>query len=140
MLLPSIFRDGFFDDFMDFPPISGGRRESTLMKSDVKDSGDHYELQIDLPGFKKEDVKMQLKEGVLSIEASTQNEKEDKDDDGKYLRRERFQGTCTRQFYLGDDVKMEDISAKFEDGVLKVDIKKPEEKPQIEENNYIAIE
>lgn len=141
MLLPSVFRDGFFDDdFMDFPPVARGQRESTLMKSDVRDAGDHFELDIDLPGFKKEDVKIQLKDGVLEIEATTSGKKDDKKKDGKYIRRERFQGTCTRQFYVGEETKMEDIRARFDNGVLKIDVAKPESKPQVKESRYITIE
>ena len=87
MMLPSIFRNGFFndfDDFMDWPTVS---KDSTLMKSDVKDAGDHYELMMDLPGFSKEDVKLQLKNGVLSFEATTSKNNDQKDENGKYLRR-----------------------------------------------------
>lgn len=142
MLFPSVFGNNFFDDFddfMDFPTI---RKTSTgsLMKSDVKDAGDHFELEMDLPGFKKEDVKLQLQDGVLQVEASTKTENNEKDDNGKYIRRERFQGTCTRSFYVGENLTEEDIKAKFTDGVLTVTVPKKEEKPQIEEKKYIAIE
>lgn len=140
MMLPSIFRNGFFDDFddfMDWPTVS---TDTTLMKSDVKDAGDHYELMMDLPGFKKEDVKLQLKNGVLSFEATTNKNNDEKDENGKYLRRERFQGTCSRSFYVGKDVKEEDIKAKFENGVLTVCVPKKEDKPEAEENHLIQIE
>ncbi len=141
MLLPSVFNDRFFnDDFMDFPALRPGRHENTLMKSDVKDMGDHFELHMDLPGFDKEDVKIQLKDGSLSVEATTNTESEEKDENGKFLRRERFQGTCTRSFYVGEDVKPEDIKAKFEKGVLRLDIPKETPKPEVEENHFIAIE
>ena len=110
------------------------------MKSDVKDAGDHFELSMDLPGFSKDDVKMQLKDGVLNIEATTKTEKDEKDEKGKYIRRERFQGTCTRSFYVGENLTDEDIKARFVDGVLTVCVPKKEDKPQIEENKYIAIE
>lgn len=141
MLLPSIFRDSFFkDDFMDFPAIRGNRVENTLMKSDVKDAGDHFQLHMDLPGFDKEDVKIQLKDGTLSIEATTVTDKEDKDEEGSFIRRERFQGTCTRSFYIGEGIKQEDIKAKFDKGVLEISIPKEPEKPAIEEPKYIAIE
>lgn len=137
MMLPSIFRNGFFDDFMDWPTVS---TDTTLMKSDVKDAGDHYELMMDLPGFKKEDVKLQLKNGVLSFEATTNKNNDEKDDNGKYLRRERFQGTCSRSFYVGKDVKEEDIKAKFDNGVLTVCVPKKEDKPEVEDNHLIQIE
>jgi HSP20 family protein len=140
MMLPSIFRNGFFDDFddfMDWPTVS---TDTTLMKSDVKDAGDHYELMMDLPGFKKEDVKLQLKNGVLSFEATTNKNNDEKDENGKYLRRERFQGTCSRSFYVGKNITENDIKAKFDNGVLTVCIPKPEQKPEVEQNHYIQIE
>ena len=110
------------------------------MKSDVKDAGDHYELHMDLPGFNKDNVKIQLKEGVLNVEASTVTNNDEKADDGTYLRRERFQGTCTRSFYVGEAVRPEDIKAKFDNGVLTVTVPKEQPKPQLDENSYIAIE
>ena len=142
MLLPSIFGERFFDDdddFMDFPPFRG-HVENALMKSDVKDSGDHFELDMDLPGFNKEDVKIQLKEGVLTVEATTSKSNDEKDDDGKYIRRERFQGSCTRSFFVGKNVEQDDIKARFDKGVLKISVPKDNPKPEIEENKYIAIE
>ena len=141
MLFPSIFRDGFFDDeFMDFPPMNQAGRDNSLMKSDVKELDDRFELYMDLPGFKKEDVKIKLKDGYLNIEASTFQETDDKDSEGKFIRRERFQGTCSRNFFVGKAIQQEDIKAKFDQGVLQIDIPKIEKKPEIEENKYIAIE
>ena len=141
MLLPSVFNDRFFnDDFMDFPAFRGNHVENTLMKSDVKEVGDHYELHMDLPGFDKENVKIQLKDGTLTIEATTNTSNDEKDENGAYIRRERFQGTCTRSFYIGENVEKEDIKARFDKGVLMVSIPKETERPQIEENHYIAIE
>lgn len=138
MLLPSIFGERLFDDFMDFP--FRGRMENQMMKTDIKDAGDHFELMMDMPGFKKEDVKAQLKDGMLTIEANTTMSNDEQDDNGKYIRRERFTGSCSRSFYVGDNVTQEDIKAKFEDGILKICVPKVEDKPQIEENKYIAIE
>lgn len=142
MLFPSVFRNNFFDDFNDFMDFPTVTRKSTgsLMKSDVKDAGDHFELDMDLPGFKKEDVKIQLKDGVLKVSATTKTENDQKDENGKYIRRERFQGTCERSFYVGENLTEEDIKAKFLDGVLKVNVPKIEVKPQIEQEKYIAIE
>ena len=141
MLFPSVIRNNFFDDFTDFmgfPTVT--QKSADLMKSDVKDAGDHFELDMDLPGFKKEDVKLQLKDGVLKVSATTKTETDEKDADGKFIRRERFQGTCERSFYVGENLAEEDIKAKFADGVLKVNVPKIEAKPQIEEEKYIAIE
>ena len=143
MLFPSVFRNNFFDDFndfMDFPVSTLPKSTNALMKSDVKDAGDHFELDMDLPGFKKEDVKLQLKDGVLKVSATTKTETDEKDADGKYIRRERFQGTCERSFYVGENLTEEDIKAKFTDGVLRVNVPKKEALPVVEEEKYIAIE
>ena len=140
MLFPSVFRDNLFNDFddiMDWPTVS---TDPTLMKSDVKDAGDHYELTMDLPGFSKDDVKLQLKDGVLNFEATTNKSNDEKDKDGKYLRRERFQGTCSRSFYVGKDVSEDDIKAKFYNGVLTVCVPKKEAKPEVEDSHLIQIE
>jgi HSP20 family protein len=140
MLFPSVFRDNLFNDFndiMDWPTVS---TDPTLMKSDVKDAGDHYKLTMDLPGFSKDNVKLQLKDGVLNFQASTSKSNDEKDEDGKYLRRERFQGSCSRSFYVGKDVKEEDIKAKFDNGVLTVCVPKKEDKPEVEDNHLIQIE
>jgi HSP20 family molecular chaperone IbpA len=141
MLLPSIFGDRFFDDddFMNVPAFRS-QWDGSLMKSDVKDMGDHFELDMDLPGFEKEDVKLQLKKGTLVVEANTNSSNDEKDENGKYIRRERFQGTCTRSFFVGDKIEQDDIKAKFDKGVLKISVPKESTKPEIEENNYIAIE
>lgn len=140
MLFPSVFRDNLFNDFddiMDWPTVS---TDPTLMKSDVKDAGDHYELTMDLPGFSKDDVKLHLKDGVLNFEATTNKSNDEKDKDGKYLRRERFQGTCSRSFYVGKDVSEDDIKAKFDNGVLTVCVPKKEAKPEVEDSHLIQIE
>lgn len=140
MLLPSIFGDNLFDDFMD-DMFSVDRMPvktmPSIMKTDIKETEDQYVLAIDLPGFKKEDVKIHLKDGYLNVTASSQNEEEDKD--GKYLRRERYTGSMTRSFYVGEDLTEEDVKAKFGNGVLTLAL--PKEAPKkIEEPKYIAIE
>lgn len=110
------------------------------MKTDIKDTDTGYELTMNLPGVKKEDVKAELKDGYLTIGAVVNQNKDEKDSSGKYIRRERYCGSCSRSFYVGDEVTQEDIKAKFEDGTLKISIPKKEEKPAVEENKYIAIE
>lgn len=151
MLLPSantlnsIFGESLFDDFFeDFarPARSAARYNTSagIMRTDVKESDAGYELDIDLPGCKKENVKAELKNGYLTINAETNQNNDQKDENGKYIRRERYYGTCSRSFYVGEDVTQEDIKAKFEDGILKVSIPKKEEKPVIEESKYIPIE
>jgi HSP20 family molecular chaperone IbpA len=97
-----------------------------------------YELEIELPGYKKEDVQAELKDGKLIITATNNAENEEKE--GKFIRRERFWGTCNRSFYVGEEVKQQDIKAKFEDGILKLFVPKKEEVPQVETNNFINIE
>ena len=140
MLLPSIFGDNLFDDFMDDMftvdrmPV---KTMPSIMKTDIKETEDQYVLAIDLPGFKKEDVKIHLKDGYLNVSASSQNEEEEKD--GKYLRRERYTGSMTRSFYVGEELTEEDVKAKFGNGVLTLAL--PKEAPKkIEEPKYIAIE
>ena len=138
MLMPSIFGENLFDDFMDFP--FGGKKINTMMKTDIRDTDSSYELDIDMPGFKKEDIKAQLKDGYLTISASTSSNNDEQDKDGRYIRRERYAGSCSRSFYVGEGVKEEDIRAKFDNGILKLSIPKVENKPQVEEQKYIAIE
>ena len=136
--MPSIFGENLFDDLMDFP--FGGKKFNTMMKTDIRDTDGSYELDIDMPGFKKEDIKAQLKDGYLTISAATSANNDEQDKEGRYIRRERYAGSCSRSFYVGEGVKEEDIKAKFENGILKLSIPKVENKPQVEEKKYIAIE
>ena len=141
----SIFGESLFDDFFDDsarPMRMTSRFNSTngIMRTDVKESDAGYELDIDLPGCKKENVKAELKNGYLTINAETSQNNDQKDENGKYIRRERYYGTCSRSFYVGEEVQQEDIKARFEDGILKVSVPKKEAKPVIEESKYIQIE
>lgn len=146
MLMPSIFGeslvDEFFDDFA--RPVRNAVRYSAptanMMRTDVKETETGYELDIDFPGYKKEDVKAELKDGYLIINAATDHSNEEKDTDGRYIRRERYYGTCSRSFYVGENIEQTDIKAKFEDGTLKVFVPKKEQRPAVEESKYIAIE
>lgn len=113
-------------------------QRSATMKTDVKELDDSYELAIDLPGVNKEDVSAELKDGYLVVNATQNSEKNENDADGKYIFRERHCGTTTRSFYVGKQVKQEDIKAKFENGILKLVV--PKEQPAVEASNYIAIE
>lgn len=148
MLMPSIFGENLFDDWMDFPferEFFGGRNplygkhEKNLMKTDVRETEGTYELDIDLPGFKKENVQAELKDGYLTISASKGLDKDEKDKEGRYIRQERYSGTCQRCFYVGEAVTQDEIHAKFEDGILKLSIPKKDAKA-VEEKKYIAIE
>ena len=147
MLLPSIFGESLLDDWMDFPKMDFGdvdrklygKRAAQVMKTDVHEHDDKYELDIDLPGFKKDEIKLALENGYLSVSASKGLDKEKKDKKGKVIRQERYSGSMQRSFYVGEAVTKEDVKAKYEDGVLKLIIPKndPEKLP---EKQYIAIE
>ena len=148
MLMRSIFGENLFDDWMDFPfereffgrrnPLYG-KNEKNLMKTDVKEVENGYEVAMDLPGFKKEDISAKLENGYLTITASKGLDKDEKNEEGKYIRRERYSGSCSRSFYVGDGVTEEDIKARFEDGILKLDIPKKDAE-KIEQKKYISIE
>ena len=149
MMMPSIFGENLFDDFMnDFPfekhffgernPLYG-KHAKYIMKTDVKETDNSYELDIDLPGFKKEDINVQLDNGYLTIAASKSLEKEDEHEKSHYIRQERYSGSMSRSFYVGNDVKQEEIHAKYEDGILKLAVPKKAAKA-IETNKYIQIE
>ena len=146
MLMSSILGENLFDDlFDDFArpakrAVKYNAPSTAVMSTDVKESDAGYELHIELPGYKKEDVKAELKEGTLTVSASTNTENSEKDENGKYIRRERFCGNCSRSFYVGDAVEQQDIKAKFEDGILKIFVPKKEAKPVVEEKKYITIE
>ena len=145
MLMPSIFGENLFnDDWMDFsfPDVDKvlyGKRAQNVMKTDVRETDTGYEVDIDLPGFKKDEINAQLENGYLTISASKGLDKEKKNKEGKYIRKERYAGAMSRSFYVGDDMKQEDIKAKYEDGILKLSIPKKAEKA-VESNKYISIE
>ena len=155
MMVPSIFGenlfDDFFDDFFDWPAYDKqmkdagkklyGRRADNMMKTDVRDHDDHYEIDVDLPGFKKEELSLELTDGYLTIKAAKGLDKDDKDKKtGKYIRRERYMGSMTRSFYVGDTVTQEDVKAEYKNGVLKLSVPKPDPNKKVEKTNYIAIE
>lgn len=131
-----LFDDFFNDSFFGNAPV---RRDSSMMKTDIKEKDNTYVLDIELPGFAKEDVRAELKDGYLTITA----ERIDADDEaekGKYLRRERFIGTCKRSFFIGEDMRQEDIRASFKDGILKLEVPKEAPKKIEEKPAYITIE
>ena len=146
MLVPSIFGEDLFDSFFeDFarPTRNVARYNApaaNVMRTDVKETETGYELDVDLPGYKKENVQVELKDGCLTVTAKTAQSKDEKDENGKYIRRERYSGTCSRAFYVGEDIEQNDIKATFEDGILKLSVPKKEAKPKVEENRYITIE
>ena len=149
MMMPSIFGENLFDDFMNdftfpkFPDVEKelyGKHAKNLMKTDVKDTKEGYEVDIDLPGFKKDEIQMELKEGVLTVSAAKGLDKDEEKKDGTYIRKERYAGACERSFYVGDGVEQEDVKAKFKHGILTLFVPKKEAAKAVEENKYIAIE
>ena len=153
MLMPSIFGEDLFDDFFDDFPFYDdkaerrlekklyGRRAQNLMKTDIREMDNGYEVVIDLPGFKKDEVKASLDNGYLTISAAKGLDQDEKDkESGRYIRRERYAGACERSFYGGEHVTQEEIKAEFKHGILKLFVPKKETKPVVEENKYIAIE
>lgn len=147
MLRPSIFNDNLFDNFFEFPFFDDraerklyGSNANNLMKTDIKEHKDGYELEIDLPGFQKDDLQAELKDGYLTISASKQVNKDEKEKEtGKYIRRERYSGSCQRSFYVGDAITQEDIKAEFKHGILRLFVPKKEEVPEVEERKFVSI-
>lgn len=146
-MLPSIFGeslfDEFFDDafgkhFMDPERALYGKNARNLMKTDVRDTGDGYDLSLDLPGFSKDEIQVDLKDGYLTVTAAKGLDKDENDQNGRYIRRERYAGSCTRSFYVGD-VRPEEVHGKYESGVLCLTIPKKETR-MVEAPSRIAIE
>lgn len=148
MLRPSIFNDNLFDDFFEFPFFDDraerklyGHNAKKIMKTDIKEHKDGYELEIDLPGFHKDEIQAELKDGYLTISAAKQlNQDEKEKESGKYIRRERYSGSCQRSFYVGDEITQEDIKAEFKHGILKLFVPKKEAKPEVEQRKFVSIE
>ena len=148
MMMPSIFGENLFDDWMDFPfekdffgtknPLYG-KHEKNLMKTDVRETKDGYEVDVDLPGFKKDNISAQLQDGYLTISASKGLDKDEQEKDGTYIRKERYSGSMSRSFYVGEGVTQDDVHAKFEDGILRLSLPKKDVK-SLPKENFIAIE
>ncbi len=144
MMMPSIFGENLFDDWMDFSfpnvdKVLYGKNADHVMKTDVKETDEGYEVDIDLPGFKKDEVNAKLENGYLTISAAKGLDKDEQDKNGKYIRKERYAGSMSRSFYVGEDITQEDIRARFEDGILRLTVPKKDKK-QVEQRKYIAIE
>ena len=151
MMMPSIFGENLFDDFDSWfsDPVEKrffgkknplyGKHAKNLMKTDVRETKNSYEVDVDLPGFKKDEINAQLDNGYLTISAAKGLDKDEKDKKGKYIRKERYAGAMQRSFYIGDTVTEADVKAKFEDGVLNICVPKAEPK-KLENHKYIAIE
>lgn len=148
-MLPVIFGENLFDDLFDnafsMRPLYDvnnalyGKHAKAVMKTDVRELDDGYEVAVDLPGFKKDEVKIDLKDGYLTISASKGLDKNEEDKKGHYIRQERYSGQCSRSFYVGENVQPKDVHATFEDGILKLTLPKAAQQ-KLPENNTIAIE
>ena len=146
MIMPSIFRENLFDSFMEdfaFPNIDRtlyGNSAKNMMKTDVKETDQGYEVDIDLPGFQKDEIKMQLNNGYLTISATKGIDKDEKDEKGNYIRRERYAGSMSRSYYVGAHVTEADVHPRYENGILTFRIPKEEQKAVEDKNHYIPIE
>ena len=154
MLMPSIFGENLFDDWFDEFPFYDfdksmkntekklyGKKASRIMKTDIKEKKDSYELEVDLPGFTKDEINASIEDGYLTISAAKGLDKDEKEkDSGKYIRKERYAGACQRSFYVGKDINEEDIKAQFQHGMLTLFVPKKEAKPVVEEKKHITIE
>lgn len=148
MLMPSIFSENLFDNFMEdfaFPAFGDmnkalyGKNAASLMKTDVKETDAEYEVDIDLPGFQKDEIKMQLEKGYLTVSAAKGIDRDEKNEEGRYVRRERYAGNISRSFYVGEQITAEDIHPRYENGILTFRFPK-EDKKQVEQKQFIAIE
>lgn len=151
MLRPSILGESLFDDFFDFSDFEKmekqmnkklyGHHAKNLMKTDIKDHDNSYEMVIDLPGFKKDEISVELENGYLTISAARGLDKDEQEkESGRYIRRERYAGSCNRSFYVGEDITHEDIKAEFKHGILKLVIPKKNPEPEEKKTKYITIE
>ena len=150
MLMPRIYNENLFDDFFgDFPFFDNGMQNvekklyghnaSRMMSTDIKQKDDGYELEMDLPGFKKEDIQISLENGYLTISAAKGLD-ENSEEKTHYIRRERYVGTCSRSFYVGQTITQDQIRAEFHHGILKLFVPKEDAMPAVEQKKYIAIE
>ncbi len=139
MLMPSIFGEDLFDDWFRFPEMRDmdktermlyGKHAERLMKTDVHEHEDHYEVDIDLPGFKKEEIELQLRNGYLTVSAAKGLDKDEESKKGRLIRQERYAGSMSRSFYVGENVTEEDIKASFKHGVLSVTVPKRDKVPE----------
>ncbi len=148
MMMPSIFGENLFDDFMDFPfekeffgkrnPLYG-KHAKHMMKTDIREVENGYEVDIDLPGFKKDEINIKLDNGYMTVSAAKGLNKDEKDSEGRYIRQERYAGSMSRSFYVGTAFKPEDIKAKYDNGILRLSIPKKQIE-NVEKTNYIQIE
>lgn len=137
MMIPRRNDFDLFDDMFSDPFFTG--TENKVMKTDIKEKKDKYEIEMDLPGYEKDDIKIEIQDGYLTVHAKV-NKNEDEKEDGKYVRKERYIGECSRSFYVGDNVKEEDIKAKFKNGTLKLEVAKKDEQKELPDKKYIQVD
>ena len=138
MMIPRRNHFDLFDEMFRDPFFEGS--ESKVMKTDIKEKKDKYLIDIDLPGYEKEDIKMEISDGYLTVHASVNKEVDDEKEKGKYVRKERYVGECSRSFYVGENVSEEEIKAKFKNGTLTIEVPKKDEKKELPDKKYIPIE
>ncbi len=138
MMIPRRNHFDLFDEMFRDPFFEGS--ESKVMKTDIKEKKDKYLIDIDLPGYEKENIKMEISDGYLTVHASVNKEVDDEKEKGKYVRKERYVGECSRSFYVGENVKEEEIKAKFKNGTLTIEVPKKDDKKELPEKKYIPIE
>ena len=140
MMIPRKSNYDLFDDMFDDAFLDRGffKKETSIMKTDVKEKDGNYILEIDMPGYDKEDIKIELKDGYITVTASKEDKKDEEDKKSHYIHKERFYGTCSRSYYAGESVTEEDVSAKFKNGILILKFPK-ENKEKIETKKYIQI-
>ena len=138
-MLPSVFNDDLFDSFFTHPfaSMNNGAYARGLMKTDVRELDKTCELDVELPGFRKEEITVELDGGYLTIRAEHKENKDEKDDKGRFLRRERFAGACSRSFYVGEGLEPKDVAARFEDGMLRLSL--PKETAKAPEKKQISV-
>lgn len=139
MLMPRRNDFDLFDDFFSDPFFSR-KTESKLMKTDIREKEGEYLLDIDLPGYDKQDIKITVENGYLTVNCKKEESNEEKDEKGNYIRRERYSGECSRSFYIGEDIETEDVKASFKNGILTLNIPKKEEQEKIPEKKYVEID
>ena len=150
-MFPALMNDTMFSDLFDDPFFEGWRNMDRaitrdpnmsmgIMSTDVRESDNGYTVDIDMPGFKKDNISLELQNGYLTVSARRDSAHEDKDNNGKWLRRERYVGSCSRSFYVGEDMKDSDIHASYKDGTLCLELPKPQEQQQVDSKHRIAIE
>ena len=137
MMIPRRNDFDLFDDMFSDPFFTGS--ESRVMKTDIKEKKDKYVIDMDLPGYEKEDIKIEIQDGYLTVHAKANKAETDKEE-GKYVRKERYVGECSRSFYVGENVKEEEIKAKFKNGTLTIEVPKKDDKKELPEKKYIPIE